>query len=350
MAQSGLRRKPASRPRPKPKAACRPVLDSLDLELQGIVPMGQDLVPDLPRSGEAKQLAPSGLAGSIRKRSSMWVHDPLAHLRDFGEALPMVEPPAKLQPVDLSTSPIPPSPRKEGLDNLFSKKDKSEQQDDPAKLARNLGLDLTEVRYIVRAFQQARQLKPPPEPLQLQDIKTILEQVFENHMDFETAKQAHVATCEGERSGQSPKETEVERFCEWYRANAFLLGQVGQKNSYDLAKRHDVSPLVIDKVRRQFDRYDTDGSGEIEYEEFLGMLMELLGVKSQDDLSRDRLQRFWAEIDSDGSGCVEFEEFVAWYLLYFDPHLIESGTSTGPLQAFYASFNPVIVRASKGVW
>lgn len=214
---------------------------------------------------------------------------------------------------------------------------RSQQRTDCGRLARAYGLDLHEVRYIVQSFADVQAVRG--DELRFEDIRRICERVFDTGIDPATARDAFKATCEGD-SGR----TAVERFCEWWRAHAFTVG-IKKNDDDELARRHDVSPLVIDKVRKQFDRYDTDGSGEIEYDEFLGMLMQLLGVKDKGDLSKDRIQRFWTEIDEDGSGSVDFEEFFAWYMLYFDPSL-EDESSSGPVGAFYKSFNPIVSRAS----
>merc|ERR1712118_128899 len=99
-------------------------------------------------------------------------------------------------------------------------------------------------------------------------------------------------------------------FINWYVQNMFT--QVSSMNCskdkkeseeliYKLAKKHNVSAFSIDKIKSRFDHYDTDGSGEMDYEEFFEMFMKILNIKKSEDLNPERLKRFWIEIDADGS-------------------------------------------------
>jgi len=106
-----------------------------------------------------------------------------------------------------------------------------------------------------------------------------------------------------------------------------------------LARKHNISSVDLDKIKKRFDQFDTDKSGEIEFDEFELMMGKLLGLGKPGDLPRERLERFWKEIDKDGSGSVDFSEFTEWYLKYFS-----NSEAGGPLQAFYASFSPDVQR------
>merc|ERR1712098_90063 len=119
-----------------------------------------------------------------------------------------------------------------------------------------------------------------------------------------------------ERAG-NVSEASAEAFIEWYVQNMFsMVAQhtmsETQSGAYSLAKHFDVSVTVIDKMRKEFDKYDADGSGEIDLEEFQGMLETLLNCRNRDDLSKERVYRFWKEIDIDSSGGVTFDEFCGW--------------------------------------
>lgn len=108
-------------------------------------------------------------------------------------------------------------------------------------------------------------------------------------------------------------------------------------------------PVTVDKLKKAFDHYDLDGSGVIEYNEFLNMIRELLNVTNEDDLSKVRVYRFWKEIDRDSSGEVDFPEFCAWYLKYFSPEVETTQTSIdgrGILGKFYSSYDPRAQRKS----
>ena len=79
-----------------------------------------------------------------------------------------------------------------------------------------------------------------------------------------------------------------------------------------LAKKYKVDIGQMMKIKKKFDEFDVDGSGEIDPEEFKAMIVFFLKVKDISDLPAARVQRFWAEIDVDQSGQVSFAEFVGW--------------------------------------
>jgi Ca2+-binding EF-hand superfamily protein len=127
-------------------------------------------------------------------------------------------------------------------------------------------------------------------------------------------------------------------------------GNPGAGMSYELAKKHGIDAPQIDKIQKRFDEFDVDGSGTIDFGEFMQMLVFVLRAKSVDDISSDRANRFWQEIDVDGSGEIEFPEFVEWFVKYFNPDEDEMDLSNkGPVGKFYDSFNPIksMQRGSK---
>jgi hypothetical protein len=143
----------------------------------------------------------------------------------------------------------------------------------------------------------------------------------------------------------------LEKFLEWYRANCF--GAISAANqsknesmSYDIANENEVPPQYIDKLRKRFDEFDTDGSGYIDYEEFAVMFSKLLKVTDPSHFAPQRMKRFWQEVDVDGSGEVDFPEFCTWYLKYFSPdgYMLPSSVDGGILGQFYSSFQPSVAR------
>merc|ERR1712121_430501 len=61
----------------------------------------------------------------------------------------------------------------------------------------------------------------------------------------------------------------------------------------------------IDALKKAFDSFDTEGLGYITAET-IGTILRMMGVK----ISEKNLQEVIAETDEDGSGQLEFEEFV----------------------------------------
>jgi Ca2+-binding EF-hand superfamily protein len=64
-------------------------------------------------------------------------------------------------------------------------------------------------------------------------------------------------------------------------------------------------PAFEEKLHQIFDRYDDDGSGEIDAEE-LGQIFAGLGQ----EMEEAELMKLVAEIDVDGSGLIDFDEFL----------------------------------------
>lgn len=73
----------------------------------------------------------------------------------------------------------------------------------------------------------------------------------------------------------------------------------------------------VERVKQIFDQFDTDGSGEIEEEEFQHILYKMLHVRDVTDVPIKRLKRYWREVDLDGSGSIGFNEFLIWYKTSF---------------------------------
>jgi hypothetical protein len=147
----------------------------------------------------------------------------------------------------------------------------------------------------------------------------------------------------------------IEPFLQWYVQNMFTevngLNADPKTHQSDklidsLAKKHRVSPMVLDKVKKKFDTYDKDGSGHIDFSEFQSMFCEILQIRNIDELNPIRMKKFWQEIDTSGDEGVDFEEFAEWYLKYFSPD-VENPNDwdlMGPLSQFYQSYDPKVQR------
>eukprot|EP00930_Biecheleria_cincta_P056262 TRINITY_DN42411_c0_g1_i1.p1 TRINITY_DN42411_c0_g1~~TRINITY_DN42411_c0_g1_i1.p1 ORF type:complete len:543 (+),score=96.51 TRINITY_DN42411_c0_g1_i1:98-1726(+) len=79
-----------------------------------------------------------------------------------------------------------------------------------------------------------------------------------------------------------------------------------------LARKHGMSILAVEDHRRHFRKYDEDGSGDINKEEFVDIVIDIMKIKNRDDAPLKRLERCWQEVDTDKSGIVSFEEFLVW--------------------------------------
>lgn len=86
----------------------------------------------------------------------------------------------------------------------------------------------------------------------------------------------------------------------------------------ELAKKHGVPVVEVEKIKKEFDGFDTDRTGSICYEEFRDLMFKLMEARDPSDIPPKRIEFFWQMVDEDQSGSVEFEEFLKWQQSYFD--------------------------------
>lgn len=112
-----------------------------------------------------------------------------------------------------------------------------------------------------------------------------------------------------------------EDFLKWSILTAWseemMMPCADERQIRQLAREQDMRITDVEKVKQFFDEFDTDGSAEIEEDEFRNILYKLLKVKNISDVPLKRLQRYWREVDIDGSGSIGFDEFLIWYKTSF---------------------------------
>lgn len=64
----------------------------------------------------------------------------------------------------------------------------------------------------------------------------------------------------------------------------------------------------INRLKGVFDRFDKDENGSIDREEF-GQFLAAIGK----GMTPEQLAKGFDEIDTNGSGVIEFKEFVNWW-------------------------------------
>jgi len=98
--------------------------------------------------------------------------------------------------------------------------------------------------------------------------------------------------------------------CEW--DECLLVPSEREREMRHLAKQFRVQVSDVEFVRKVFDSFDEDGSGEIDKDEFKLLFCKLNKQKASDipDLV---LERYWLEADQDFSGCINFSEFLMWW-------------------------------------
>lgn len=129
-------------------------------------------------------------------------------------------------------------------------------------------------------------------------------------------------------------------FVSWYSSHGFsenVTLDKEQREIREIARRYGLPLVEVESTKRTFDGFDTDGSGQIDVEEFTKLLYKLVKVPPSLELPASRIKAFWTEIDADGSGEVNFEEFLVWYKRYFDMSGKKARSNSSPIEWFYKS-------------
>lgn len=108
-----------------------------------------------------------------------------------------------------------------------------------------------------------------------------------------------------------------------------------------LAREFGIPIPDVEEIFGVFSMYDTDKSGNIEFNEFKMLLCKLLEVADVTDIPGDRMSMFWKQVDASGNGEVDFGEFLVWYRSNFLSGDGSSGSSKSKgqniLRYYYAS-------------
>merc|ERR1712118_28003 len=88
-----------------------------------------------------------------------------------------------------------------------------------------------------------------------------------------------------------------------------------EKKLREIAKRHNISVIDAGNIKDHFIRYDADGSGAIDKQEFREVVRELLlvGKAKHCDLADNVVDQFWVQADNKRTGEIEFEDFLVWF-------------------------------------
>merc|ERR1719388_756909 len=106
---------------------------------------------------------------------------------------------------------------------------------------------------------------------------------------------------DSDEDAAGPTDEEInEIFLKRYKMSKEELQQMAEKMGIQLNN--------LCYLKQEFDAYDEDRSGYIDVKE-LKELLEKLG----EELSEEELEQAFKELDSDGSGEIEFFEFVEWF-------------------------------------
>lgn len=144
-------------------------------------------------------------------------------------------------------------------------------------------------------------------------------------------------TADRDRSGK----IDIWEFVIWFSAFSFsesICVNPPARFTRNVARKHGLSLLNIERYKKSFDRYDLNNNGVIEFNEFKHIITDLLKVPPGLDLPHERLMSMWRSADKDGSGSIDFDEFVAFYMKYFGDTF---ETEFDPVTDYYRSMRRV---------
>eukprot|EP00931_Biecheleriopsis_adriatica_P042013 TRINITY_DN2394_c1_g1_i3.p1 TRINITY_DN2394_c1_g1~~TRINITY_DN2394_c1_g1_i3.p1 ORF type:complete len:454 (-),score=93.15 TRINITY_DN2394_c1_g1_i3:54-1415(-) len=111
---------------------------------------------------------------------------------------------------------------------------------------------------------------------------------------------------------------DFEEYLLWSMSSKFseeiLVPSPEARSMRQLSRDLDVPIPEIERLKRIFELFDTNGNGFIDKEEFEEVILKLLKVKDRTDLSQGTVSRYWRECDWDNVGQVDFLGFLLWHL------------------------------------
>jgi len=215
-----------------------------------------------------------------------------------------------------------------------------------ADVAHRWGLPLTTVTGSSKLFKEYASL---PGLLEEEDV------LRDGVIDSETmltlvSKFAELASINANGTKHSPEEIlgiidknndgsiDFEEFTAWYREREFLEYMNLTKEEIEVRRvgqEMGVAICDMEYYKQMYDKFDTNGSGLIDYDEFGDLLKSLMKVDPTIGLPETRIAHFWQEADVDGSGEVDLQEFVSFYIKHFNPG------ADDPLEDFYEGIRRV---------
>lgn len=102
----------------------------------------------------------------------------------------------------------------------------------------------------------------------------------------------------------------------------------------EFCAENNLSLVDMDRYQKYFAEYDCDGSGEIDYEEFEGVIRRCARVPRHLEIPPARMKQLWTQADNDCSGSIDFEEFALFYRKFFE------APGAAGFESFYRNVRP----------
>jgi hypothetical protein len=118
-----------------------------------------------------------------------------------------------------------------------------------------------------------------------------------------------------------------EDFAAWHEQRAFLPAfnlSEQQRRARKLGNTLGLEPADLNNYADQFDKFDLNKNGIIEFNEFRELLYSLMKVPKTAEIPEARVKNFFQICDTGRTGYVDFEEFVNFCSRYLGDNPAES--------------------------
>jgi len=135
---------------------------------------------------------------------------------------------------------------------------------------------------------------------------------------------------------------DVREFAAWYSSMSFseeLTLDSDGKEMRRLARYLNAQVFEIEEIKKQFDLFDTDRSGQIDLDEFEQLITALLRVPGGQEISANRVRSLWSTATG-GATLLHFPAFCLFYMNVLQP---KGGEQTDPFTDFYRNVRRVDV-------
>eukprot|EP00931_Biecheleriopsis_adriatica_P111256 TRINITY_DN8561_c0_g1_i3.p1 TRINITY_DN8561_c0_g1~~TRINITY_DN8561_c0_g1_i3.p1 ORF type:complete len:863 (+),score=147.30 TRINITY_DN8561_c0_g1_i3:77-2590(+) len=122
-----------------------------------------------------------------------------------------------------------------------------------------------------------------------------------------------------------------------------------ERETRSLARRYGIAVSDAENIRKEFDRFDSGHKGRLDFVDFTRVFQTLTQSHSgsrgkPQEVSEGRLRSLWQNVDTDGSGVLEFDEFLLWFHQNFHfspdnciPSFHSAKQANTAVEHFYAS-------------
>lgn len=188
-------------------------------------------------------------------------------------------------------------------------------------LARDVNMKVEDVISIKEIFDSFDEDKTGT--LELEEFQNVAMGILSSQLRKTTqAKQRVLQLCERNfalMDSDGSGSLDFQEFLRWYSSRSFsesLLLTDAERDIRELAKKCGLDANTVDKVKEYFDAADTDGSGNIQFTEFAEVLPRMLKLPAGFELPESRIRHFWSEADTDHDETIVFSEFLTWWCKY----------------------------------